>query len=57
MTGHDTVTWLVRTHKAVSREEAVEIGQAMLLQKLLHHVTHEHSFGDNGYFFMLDGRR
>eukprot|EP00937_MAST-01D_sp_MAST-1D-sp2_P002656 g2656.t1 len=54
MTGQDAVTWLVREHKAVSREEATQIGANMLFHNLLHHVTHEHSFQDDTYFYAFN---
>ena len=48
--GEQAVHWLVEQGHAADAEEAVEIGNRMLLMGLLHHVCHEHLF-QNAYLF------
>ncbi len=48
--GREAVEWL-REHEAISREEAVEVGNLMLERGLLHHVLDEHPFEDSGLFY------
>ena len=47
--GSEATTWLVRKF-FVSEAEAVKLGQRLIDEKLLHHVTDEHPFED-GFFF------
>ncbi len=42
---------LGRRHEAISREEAVEVGNLMLERGILHHVLDEHPFEDSGLFY------
>ena len=53
-TGTDAVTWLVFQRRAATRGEATQLGQALLLHGLLHHVTHEHNFEDAQYFYRFE---
>lgn len=48
--GEQAVHWLVEQGHAIDAEEAVELGNRMLLMGLLHHVCHEHLF-QNAYLF------
>jgi hypothetical protein len=49
MIGAEIATWLVRKF-FVSEIEAVKLGQRLIDEKLMHHVTDEHPFAD-GFFF------
>jgi Domain found in Dishevelled, Egl-10, and Pleckstrin (DEP) len=49
MVGSEATTWLVRKF-FISEAEAVKLGQRLIDQKLLHHVTDSHPFED-GFFF------
>ncbi|NEQ50373.1 MAG: mechanosensitive ion channel [Leptolyngbya sp. SIO3F4] len=48
--GSEAVTWLAKTQNA-TREAAVRIGQALVEQGILHHVTDEHPFKDEYLFY------
>ncbi len=48
--GTEAVNWLMQTQLA-SREEAVRLGQTLMEQGLLHHVTDEHFFKDDYLFY------
>ncbi len=47
--GSEATTWLVRKF-FVSEAEAVKLGQRLIDEKMLHHVTDAHPFED-GFFF------
>jgi hypothetical protein len=47
--GSDAVDWLKKRF-GLSTEDAVKLGQRLIDEKLLHHVTDGHPF-ENGYFF------
>jgi hypothetical protein len=47
--GSDAVDWLKKRF-GISSEDAVKLGQRLIDEKLLHHVTDGHPF-ENGYFF------
>ena len=47
--GEEAVRWL-KGYLNISEEEAVEIGQKLIDEKLIHHVLDEHSF-ENKYLF------
>eukprot|EP00051_Salpingoeca_urceolata_P000720 m.35614 g.35614 ORF g.35614 m.35614 type:complete len:839 (+) comp10937_c0_seq1:363-2879(+) len=49
--GSDLVTWLVQWEIASDRSEAVQIGKALVLARVVHHVLDEHHFEDNPYFY------
>jgi hypothetical protein len=49
MVGTEITTWLVRKF-FVTAPEAVKLGQRLIEEKLLHHVTDGHPFED-GFFF------
>ncbi len=49
MIGSEITTWLVRKF-FISETDAVKIGQRLIDEKLLHHVTDAHPFED-GFFF------
>jgi potassium efflux system protein len=48
--GTEAVEWLMQTQLA-SREEAIRLGQTLMEQGLLHHVTDEHFFKDDYLFY------
>ena len=48
--GSEAVDWIVRRY-ALSREEAVTLGQQLFDLGLAHHVVDEHPFKDGHYFF------
>jgi hypothetical protein len=50
--GSKAVDWLIRYHLANSRQEAVEIGRALMNQlNLFRHVNDDHSFHDDYLFY------
>lgn len=48
--GSEAVTWIVKTQKA-TREAAVRLGQRLVENGLIHHVTDEHAFKDDYLFY------
>jgi hypothetical protein len=48
--GSEAVDWIVRRY-ALSREDAVTLGQQLVDLGLAHHVVDEHPFKDGHYFF------
>jgi hypothetical protein len=50
MVGSEITTWLVRKF-FISEAEAVKIGQKLIDEKLLHHVTDAHLFQDDFLFY------
>ena len=48
--GQQLVDWLV-TNYDYSREEATEVGQILVEKKIIHHVTDEHPFMDDYFFY------
>lgn len=48
--GAEAVDWIARRY-ALSREEALELGQKLINLGLVHHVVDEHPFRDGHYFF------
>lgn len=51
--GSEAVDWLVN-HKNCPREEAIEIGQILLEQGIIHHVLDQHPFKDGLFFYRFD---
>lgn len=49
--GSDLVDWLLREGIAATREEGTEYGHSLLLGRVLTHVTNEHYFYDDRYFY------
>mmetsp|Transcript_16424 Transcript_16424/g.19617 ORF Transcript_16424/g.19617 Transcript_16424/m.19617 type:complete len:389 (+) Transcript_16424:110-1276(+) len=49
--GSEAVSWLVEKKISPDREAAVELGNLMLKEGILHHVTHEHAFKDEKLFY------
>lgn len=49
--GSDFVDWLVTKRLAMSRNDAVGYGQALLDGRVLAHVMEEHNFYDEPYFY------
>ncbi len=47
--GSEAVGWMTKKLN-ISPEEALKIGQRLIEEKWIHHVTNEHPF-ENGYFF------
>lgn len=52
-TGSGMVDWLIEQGIAASREEGVEYGHALMMGRVLAHVTEEHYFHDTGYFYQF----
>jgi hypothetical protein len=48
--GREAVDWLVRC-EALTRDQAVSVGQLMVERNLLHHVLDEHTFHDDALFY------
>ncbi len=48
--GSEAVTWL-SNHLKISKGEAVQVGQRLMDEKWIHHVTDEHSFQDELLFY------
>lgn len=48
--GHEAVDWLCRQH-ALTREQAVNLGQRLQDLRVLQHVTDEHDFIDDYFFY------
>jgi hypothetical protein len=48
--GHEAVGWL-RTAEALTRDEAIELGQILVERGLIHHVLDEHGFRDGNFFY------
>jgi small-conductance mechanosensitive channel len=55
--GSEAVDWLVM-REGLSREDAVELGQRLVADGIIHHVLDEHDFRDGNFFyrFRLDER-
>ena len=49
--GSDFVDWLMRHELAESREDAVHYGETLLEGHLIVHVSNEHHFHDEDYFY------
>ena len=49
--GSDLVTWLVTNGVASSREVATAYGQDLLKGRVLEHVTREHYFYDDAFYY------
>ncbi|KKY13711.1 putative vacuolar membrane-associated protein iml1 [Phaeomoniella chlamydospora] len=53
-TGTDFTTWLLQNFKDVeTREEAAELGNELMRQKLFYHVEQRHHFRDGNYFYQI----
>ncbi len=50
-TGSDLVDWLLERNIVETREEAVQYGHSLMLGRVLAHVTQEHYFHDEPYFY------
>jgi hypothetical protein len=50
MLGSEITTWLVRKF-FLSEADAVKLGQRLIDEKLMHHVTDDHSFEDGLFFY------
>jgi hypothetical protein len=48
--GSEAVDWIMQNQQC-SRAEAVELGQVLVDRKIIHHVTDEHGFEDNYFFY------
>lgn len=48
--GTEAVTWLAK-HYGVPKAVAIQLGEALQRLALLHHVTHEHTFADEAFFY------
>ena len=48
--GNEAVSWLSDRLK-ISREEAIEVGQRLIDENWIHHVTHEQPFQDGNFFY------
>jgi hypothetical protein len=48
--GNEAVDWLVKNLK-ITRTEAVEVGQKLINDKIIHHVVDEHPFQDEPLFY------
>ena len=48
--GSEAVDWLVK-HQALSRPQAVRLGERMFESGLFHHVTDDHDFKDGNFYF------
>ena len=51
--GSDGVAALQEMFELKSREEAVHLGQTLQRKQYIHHVTKDHPFGDNSYYYRL----
>ncbi|KJE92479.1 hypothetical protein CAOG_08700 [Capsaspora owczarzaki ATCC 30864] len=50
-TGKDAVTWLLCNNLAKTKEDAIRIGNMMIIEKLFRHVTNEHLFKNEPNLF------
>ena len=50
-TGSEFVDWLIERELVRSREEAVEYGHSLMLGRVIAHVSNEHYFHDDQYFY------
>lgn len=50
-TGVDLIDWLIEKKIVNSREEAVQYGHSLMLGRVIAHVTYEHYFHDDQYFY------
>ena len=50
-TGSEFVDWMLEKHVVQTREEAVEYGHSLMIGKVIAHVTEEHYFHDEPYFY------
>ena len=51
--GSDGVAALQEMFELKSRAEAVQLGQTLQRKQYIHHVTKDHPFGDNSYYYRL----
>jgi len=51
--GHEIVDWLAQRH-GLSREQALQAGQALMTLGFLHHVVHEQALQDQPFFYRSD---
>eukprot|EP01084_Bolivina_argentea_P200682 343140_1 len=49
--GEDAVTWMIKNKIAQSRNEAVEMGQLLMNNNIIQHVTQSHQFRDDKKFY------
>eukprot|EP00591_Stephanopyxis_turris_P004432 CAMPEP_0195522288 /NCGR_PEP_ID=MMETSP0794_2-20130614/20286_1 /TAXON_ID=515487 /ORGANISM="Stephanopyxis turris, Strain CCMP 815" /LENGTH=521 /DNA_ID=CAMNT_0040652007 /DNA_START=64 /DNA_END=1629 /DNA_ORIENTATION=+ len=52
-TGKDGVTAIMSHYKLSSRSDAVKFGLELQKKKILHHVTEDHAFVDDEYYYRL----
>eukprot|EP00181_Compsopogon_caeruleus_P000307 CAMPEP_0184689220 /NCGR_PEP_ID=MMETSP0312-20130426/30535_1 /TAXON_ID=31354 /ORGANISM="Compsopogon coeruleus, Strain SAG 36.94" /LENGTH=774 /DNA_ID=CAMNT_0027146547 /DNA_START=629 /DNA_END=2954 /DNA_ORIENTATION=- len=54
--GKEAVEWMVRNHYALTEEDAVRLGNAMMQAGIIHHVLREHLFENSSllYRFSVD---
>ena len=52
-TGTELVNWLLSKQLANSREDAVSYGEILLQGQIIEHVTQEHYFHDENYFYQI----
>ncbi len=50
--GSEAVDWLMETQKA-TKEEAIRLGQALILKGIIRHVLNEHAFADAYLFYQF----
>ena len=50
-TGSDFVDWLVEKGLVRTREDGAQYGHSLLLGRVITHVTEEHYFYDDNYFY------
>ena len=50
-TGSDLVDWLLEKNVVKTREDAVQYGYSLLQGRVLAHVSEEHYFHDEPYFY------
>ena len=50
-TGSELVDWLIERELVNSREEGIEYGHSLMLGRVIAHVSNEHYFHDEAYFY------
>src|SRR5699024_6213775 len=49
--GRRLIDWLLQKRLVTSREEGLEFGRRLLYGRVLEHITREHFFCDNTYYY------
>ena len=52
--GSELVDWLVDKGIVSTREDATEYGQSLLVGRVISHVSEEHYFHDEKYFYRFN---